>query len=1009
MVKCRWSGRAFLIMLFLAAAAVKAEQAGSIRGMVYDKDFDAPLAAAQVTISETGQTVTATDEGNYVFSEVEPGTYTLVFSKDGYARQVKADVVVSPEQMTEVNSSLSGDFTEMEEFVVQDVQIGTGTEIALLELRMESPALMDSISSDLMSQAGAGDAASALRLVSGATVQDGKYATIRGLPDRYVNSQMNGVRLPTADTDKRAVQLDQFPSAVIESVQVSKTFTPDQQGDASGGAVNVVLKGIPQERTLKFSTQTGFNTNVKSAGNDFLTYEDGGVNTWGIDDGGRDIQYDNIGGNWDGAVGVSPGQTPTDYKWSLAFGDKWDFEDFRIGAFGSFFYERDSSYYDNGIDDKYWIQDLGDPMTPQYGQGSPLLGEFNTSLFDVTQASQAVKWGGLGVLGFETENHSLNLLYMYTRDAVDKTTLAEDTRGKAYYYPDYDINSPTDPGNTTGRYAAPYLRLQTLEYTERTTETLQLTGRHTLPDPDLQIENFLRWLNPVVDWGVAYSSATLNQPDKRMFGSLWIADSYDAGAPPYIPPSISSERFLPFKSAANFTLGNFQRIWKEISEDSDQYRLNVKLPFEQWSGDEGYLKFGLFSDKTTRQYKQDSFSNFSDAGAGYIGHSWEEYWSTHFPLEDHDITASDYDVDYKGNQKITAWYSMADIPLNSSFNIIGGVRLEKTELSITNDPDRDQFDNVFATWLPPGSTGPQIKVIPGAVYPDGPDASFQQKDILPSIGFEFNPWESVTVRGSYSETVARQTFKELSPIQQSEYLGGDVFIGNPGLQMSALKNYDLRFDYTPYQGGLFSLSWFHKDVTNPIEYVQGFADFPYTYPVNYPKGQLKGWEIEARQQLGHFWKELDGLSVGANATLINSEVTLPDDEAQKLADFGAPSPTRNMTNAPEHLYNFYLMYDLSESGTQFGLFYTVREDTLIEGATAGGVLVADVYEKEYGTLNLSLSQKLGDTWKLKFQAKNLLDPEIQTIYRSKYSPEGDRVKTSYTKGMDFSISLSANF
>ena len=74
-----------------------------------------------------------------------------------------------------------------------------------------------------------------------------------------MNSQMNGIRLPTADEDKRAVQLDQFPSAVIETIQVSKTFTPDQQGDASGGAVNVLLRGIPDENIFNFKVQYGTN------------------------------------------------------------------------------------------------------------------------------------------------------------------------------------------------------------------------------------------------------------------------------------------------------------------------------------------------------------------------------------------------------------------------------------------------------------------------------------------------------------------------------------------------------------------------------------------------------------------------------------------------------------------------------------------------------------------------------------------------------------------------------
>ena len=996
----RYPAGLMIVVMLLFAANVFAEQAGSIRGVVSDSDFDAPLAAAEVMIAETGQKVTASDEGNYVFSEVEPGNYTIVFSKEGYARQVKADVVVSPGQMTEVSASLSGDFEEMEEFVVQDVQIGTGTEAALLDLRMESPALMDSISTELMSQAGASDAASALKLVSGATVQDGKYATIRGLPDRYVNSQMNGVRLPTADADKRAVQLDQFPSEVIESIQVTKTFTPDQQGDASGGAVNVVLKGIPQERVFKVSGEYSFNTNVQDAGSDFLTYKGGGVSTWGRDDGGRDAQLDKLGQSWDGAVGTSTGSAPTDYKWSLSLGDRWEFDDFTLGAFGSLFYKRDSSYFKDGIDHKYWIENIGGPMTPQVSDQST---EPKTSLFDVTQGSQSVQWGGLGVLGFETENHSLNFTYMYTRDATDKASLLEDTTGKYYAFPDYDINDPTDPGNNqNGRGEYAFQRTQTLEYTERTTETFQLHGRHTLMDLDLGYKDLFRFLSPELDWTLSTNSARLYQPDKRQFGSLWKAAGQHS-ALPFLTYPEGYEELLP---AVNSNLGNLQRIWKDITETNNQVNVNLKLPFEQWTGDEGYLKFGIFNDQLERSYKQESYLS---VGGNYLNHGWEEFWSDVYPDEDHPIIASDQDVGYDGQHNISAWYYMLALPLNSYANIIGGARFENTELSIQNFPDLNGSGQPTATWLEPGSSGPPIKVIPGEVDPNGPDVEFEQSDMLPSIGFEFRPWDQITMRGSYTETVARQTFKELSPIMQMEYLGGDVFIGNPGLEMSSLKNYDLRFDWTPYEGGLFSMSWFYKDISNPIEYAQANAGFTYTYPVNYPEGKLNGYEFEVRQQMGHFWEKLDGLSLGANMTLIDSEVTLPDDQAQQLANLGTPEPKRDMTNAPEHLYNIYATYNIEKTGTQLGLFYNVRVDTLIAGAgQAKGEPVSSIYETEYGTLNFSLSQKLGEIWKLKFQAKNLLDPEIQSVYRSDYSP-GDQVKTSYTKGRDFSLSLSATF
>jgi outer membrane receptor protein involved in Fe transport len=978
------------------------QQAGSIRGVVHDKDFDGPLAGAVVLNVETGEKATTTDQGSFVFGQVAPGKYTLVFSKEGYLREVRADVIVTAGQLTDVDAALSGEFMEMDEFVVQDlVPLGAGSELSLLKLRFTSPALMDSIGSELMSRAGASDAASALRLVAGASVQDGKSAVIRGLPDRYVSSQMNGVRLPTADEDKRAVELDQFPAAVIESIQVSKTFTPDQQGDASGGAVDVRLKGIPSETVLQVKGQYSYNSQV-SGRNDFLTYEGGGVGFWGKDDGDRDIQFDHIGQSWDGAAGVSLGDAPIDQKWSIAAGGKHELDDgLKVGGLASVFYERDSAFHDNGVDDSYWVVDPGAPMTPETSQGTPSDGDFKTALFDITKSEQSVQWGGLGTFGVESEKHLLELTYLYTHIAEDTATLAEDTRGKEYFFPGYDPNDPFGPGN--GKHelnAAPYLRTETLEYAERTTSTLQLGGRHTLTDGDFDSGEFITFKAPELDWVVAKSSADLDQPDKRQFGSLWLPAGNDPGFPPLgIPPSITTPTYYPFKPGANFNLGNFQRIWKTIGEDSEQFSANLKLPFEQWSGDEGYLKAGTFRDHVDRVFDQDTFSNFGDSGSTFVG-GWEDSWSEEFPDEPgHVITESLADVDYDGDQTISAQYAMFDLPLFESLNVIGGARFESTEIGIVNDAEQD------ALWVKPGATAPV------SLQPGDADVDFTQDDVLPSIGLVYTPVENVTLRGAYSRTVARQTFKELTPIVQQEFLGGPVFLGNPDLRMSELENYDLRLDFTPYEGGLISLSRFDKRIEDPIEYVQRPGDFVFTTAVNYPKGELSGYELEVRQDLGHFWGACEGLSIGANGTFIDSEVTLPAAEAAGLAASGiqAPMPTRDMTNAPEHLYNFFATYDVPDWGTQVGLFYTVQGDTLVAGAgEALGNFVPSVYAKEYDTLNLSVSQKLGPYFKLQFQAKNLTNSSIDEVYRSEFIGD-DVLKTSFTRGIDYSISLSAEF
>jgi hypothetical protein len=247
---------------------------------------------------------------------------------------------------------------------------------------------------------------------------------------------------------------------------------------------------------------------------------------------------------------------------------------------------------------------------------------------------------------------------------------------------------------------------------------------------------------------------------------------------------------------------------------------------------------------------------------------------------------------------------------------------------------------------------------------------------------------------------------------QQEYLGAPLFIENPNLGMSSLKNYDLRLDYTPYEGGLVSLSWFNKDIDDPIEYRQRLVNlFSYTTAENYPSGTLDGWEFEVRQKLGQFYDDLDGLSLGANITWIDAEVRMPQDEVDAFADpsVDAPRYKRDMLNAPEYLYNLFLTYDIERTGTKFALFYTVQGDTLVEGAGATtGQLIPDVYAKEIGSLNFSLSQKLGEVFKLGFKAKNLNDPTYREVYRSHYI-NSDVTKIAYSKGIDYSISLTAEF
>ncbi|MFY9341785.1 MAG: outer membrane beta-barrel protein, partial [Planctomycetota bacterium] len=818
----------------------------------------------------------------------------------------------------------------------------------------------------------AGDAAGALRLVAGASTADGRSAVIRGLPDRYVSSQMNGVLLPTADEDKRAVELDQFPTEVIDSLQVSKTFTPDQQGNASGGAVNLILKGVP-DQPFFLRWKVGASNHERYSGrDDFLTYRGGGVHAFGKSGGERGVQE--VGEDWNGAVGVTRRDAPIDVDFNGAIGGKVDLgRGWRLGGFVNGFYERDSSFRDDGRDDSLWALRVGEPLTPQFSQGAPQTGEFYTSLLDVQQSRQSATWGGLATAGIASDDHALTFAWLRTETAEDTVTLAEDTRGKQYFFPGHDPEVETSPGFEQ-ILGAPYLRLQTLTYSERKTETLQVNGRHRVA-----IHGGASQQPVEIDWTVARSSAERDEPDKRQLASAWNPNGV----------------FLQYKPAAQFTLGNLQRTFERITEDSSEEVLSLKLPFRGFGDRPGYLKFGGFRDRVRRQFDQDTFSNFNDPTFFQPGQFDEIDWSQLWEQQEHPITASETDVDYAGRQQIRAGFAMVDFPLCEWAALIGGVRVEATDIEIVNSPEAQ------ALWVPPGQFG-TATLLPG----DG-DVDFSQQDNLPAVALVLEPLSGITLRAAYSETVARQTFKELTPIFQQDYLGGPVFVGNPGLTTSELKNYDLRVDWVPASGSLLSASWFKKDIERPIEYVEKLATYSFTTAVNYPRGKLRGVEVELRQALGSWWHPLDGLSLGGNSTWIDASVRVPDEELDAFEQLQEvrPNSVRDMTNAPDYLWNAFGTFDITLTGTSIGVFYTVTGDTLVQGpGPSNDFFVPATYRTRHDSLNAVLSQSLGGHVKLTLAAKNLTDSSHTEVYRSEFLA-GDTVRRSWSTGTELSLSI----
>ena len=107
---------------------------------------------------------------------------------------------------------------------------------------------------------GASDIASAKKSVPGVSVQGGKYVYVRGLGDRYTKSILNGIDIPGFDPDRNTVQMDLFPTSILDNVIIIKSSTAENPADFTGGIINVVTKNF--QTMLNISIGTSYNPNM---------------------------------------------------------------------------------------------------------------------------------------------------------------------------------------------------------------------------------------------------------------------------------------------------------------------------------------------------------------------------------------------------------------------------------------------------------------------------------------------------------------------------------------------------------------------------------------------------------------------------------------------------------------------------------------------------------------------------------------------------------------------------
>ncbi|MFC4233206.1 TonB-dependent receptor domain-containing protein [Parasediminibacterium paludis] len=271
-----------LFTLFLIVGILSASFAQTIKGKVFDRNTGEALAGANIVLKNTKYAAIVNIDGSYTIKAVTPGTYTLVVSIVGYQSPQETTVVVKEKGITVVP-----DFQLLTnaKSLVEVVLVGTAdkrSDNAVRNIEKNSDIVQNILSEKTIQLLPDVTVANALQRVSGVTIQrdnsgEGRYAIIRGMAQRYNNTLVNGIKIPSPDDKYRFIPMDIFPSEMLERLEVIKALTPNMEGDAIGGTMNLVMKSAPDRFLFSANVSGGYST-LFSSSRPFTAFDHSTIN-----------------------------------------------------------------------------------------------------------------------------------------------------------------------------------------------------------------------------------------------------------------------------------------------------------------------------------------------------------------------------------------------------------------------------------------------------------------------------------------------------------------------------------------------------------------------------------------------------------------------------------------------------------------------------------------------------------------------------------------------------------
>lgn len=972
----------FVSLILIILMAVNSIAQTAIRGQLIDEETGEPMLFANVGIKGTAIGTNSDFDGNFSLEgpSIKAGTYDLQISFVSYQTKIIEGVVVKAGEVTWLGEVFMESASESLQEVVIAAEAVKNSETAMLTMKKKSGAMLDGISSEEMKLIGDGTAGEAAKRVTGVTVEGGKYVYVRGLGDRYTKTTLNGVDIPGLDPDRNTLQMDVFPTNLIDNMMITKNFTADLPADFTGGLLNIEIKDLPEREIFDVSLGLGYNPDMHLNDN-YLTYEGGATDWLGYDDGTRslpkyaslkkipspisgatDRQVEDFVSSFNPELGAERQTSLLDFDLSFSYGNQLSLgkkvetdskeaskpgRDPKLGYFFSLSYKSDYRYYDDVTYGEY--QRYNDSEMNELRYATIQTGELG---------ERNILVGLLGGLAYKTNFSKIRLMFMHLQNGESRAGKFHiDNDGQAVGQSGYIANSDN------------------LEYNERALTNMLLHGKHVIRESSWE-----------VDWKMSPTTSTSTDPDirKTAFTLSPVDTFFSAGAG-----------------------GNPSRIWRYLYEINIVAKIDITKKYKL-SGRDAKLKFGVSHTYKDRDYEILSYDmqffgrqpNWPDDDPNnvldpkYIYPNGTLYYSSGNNIPNPN--------EYQSNVNNTGIYISNEWKVFERLNTIIGVRAENY---IQRHTGRDI---AYAN----GDT------INGRNLDN--EKVMESLDFFPSVNLIYQLTEKQNLRAGYSKTIARPSFKELSFAQIIDPLTNRIFNGSlftyadwdGELTETRIDNIDLRWEYFMERDQMYSVSVFYKGFDRPIELVRIPEQQTSTeYQArNVGDGVLVGIEFELRKNLDFISEALRNLKFSGNITWIRSQITMSDKEFNSRKQYEREGEIidnkREMAGQAPYVVNAGLIYQNPSTAMGVGMFYNVKGPTL---SIVGVGLYPDIYAEPFHGLNLSLNKRFGEdrNTKVEFKVSNILDDRRESFFQSHEAEK--QIFTSLNPGRTFSLAISHSF